>query len=109
AGPLLKFTGGGDVKLLAVVGSLIGPQMVFSTFIFSIFIAALIALAYSVYSWAFRGSESPVARYGLMLASFVATRRLVYIRPDEGEALGQRFPLAPAIAIGSIVATLIHS
>jgi hypothetical protein len=68
-------------------------------------VGAAFAIAFSVYAWAARGAESPATRYGVMLTTLLATGRAWYIRPGEDEAVGRRFPLAPAIAIGSVAAT----
>jgi hypothetical protein len=69
-------------------------------------VGAVIAIAYSAYAWALRGAASPLDRYGTMLTVLFATGRSPYIRPDESEAVGRRFPLAPAIALGSIGAAI---
>lgn len=106
-GYLLRFTGGGDVKLLAAVGSLLGPQAIAYAFVFAVIAGAVVAIVQGVYAWAIQGASSPAARYGVMLTSLFALGRLTYIRPDEAEALGRRFPLAPAIAVGSITASLL--
>ena len=105
-GWILRFTGGGDVKLLAVVGAFVGSPTAFYAFALSIFVGAIIAIFISVYAWAARGAASPLTRYGAMVAGLLATGKLGYIRPDANEAVGQRFPLAPAIALGSIGAAL---
>ena len=105
-GWLLRFTGGGDVKLLAVVGAFVGSPTIFYAFALSMIVGALIAIAYSVYAWAARGAASPLTRYGAMLTALLTTGRLSYIRPDANEAVGRRFPLVPAIALGSIGAAL---
>ncbi len=105
-GYLFRFTGGGDVKLLAAVGSLLGPKAIAYAFVFSMIAGAIVAVLQGVHAWAIQGAPSPFARYGAMVASLVTTGRLTYIRPREGEALGRRFPLAPAIAVGSIVTSL---
>lgn len=103
-GYLLRFTGGGDVKLLAALGSLLGPGLLFNAFILTVFVAAGVAVLQGIHAWLRRGAISPVARYGRMLAAIAATRRPVYVRPDENEVLGQRVPLAPAIALGTLAA-----
>jgi prepilin peptidase CpaA len=105
-GWLLRFTGGGDVKLLAVVGAFVGSPIVLYAFVFSIFVGATVAIIYSVYVWAVGRAASPWVRYGIMLTTLRVTGRPHYIRPDETEAVGRRFPLAPAIALGSIGAVL---
>jgi len=105
-GWLLRFTGGGDVKLLAVVGAFVGSPTAFYAFALSIIVGAVIAVGVSVYAWAARGAASPLTRYGAMVSGLLMTGKLAYIRPDKNEAVGRRFPLAPAIALGSIGAAL---
>jgi prepilin peptidase CpaA len=105
-GWLLRFTGGGDVKLFAVVGAFVGSPVIFFAFAISMLVGAAFAVAFSVYAWVARGAESPATRYGLMLTTLLATGRAWYIRPGEDEAVGHRFPLAPAIALGSVSAAL---
>jgi len=105
-GWLLRFTGGGDVKLIAVVGAFVGSPTIVYAFASSIIVGAIIAIFYSIYVWAARGATSPWTRYGAMMAVLFATGSVSYIRPDANEAVGQRFPLAPAIALGSIGAAL---
>jgi prepilin peptidase CpaA len=105
-GWLLKFTGGGDVKLMAVVGAYVGSPTVLVAFALSVMVGAIVGVLYGVYVWAARGAASPLTRYGAMLTAFFATGRIRYIRPDETEALGRRFPLAPAIALGSVGAAI---
>lgn len=105
-GWLLGFTGGGDAKLFATMGAFLGPHSVFYAFALSVFTGALFGIAHALYHWARQGAESPVARYGVMFTELMATGKPRYIRPNENEALGRRFPLAPAIATGSIGAAL---
>ena len=105
-GWILRFTGGGDVKLLAVVGAFVGSQTACYAFALSIIIGAVIAIGVSVHAWAARGAASPLTRYGAMMSGLLATGKLDYIRPEESEAVARRFPLAPAIALGSIGAVL---
>ena len=57
-GFLLRFTGGGDVKLLAAVGSLLGPELVLYAFAFSIMAGGTVAIVQSVYAWAVQGAAS---------------------------------------------------
>jgi prepilin peptidase CpaA len=102
-GWLFRFTGGGDVKLFAVVGSFLGIPAILHAFVLSILVGAIVGVVYSVYAWTF-GAASPLARYGTMLTAFFSTGRFSYIRPDADEAVGRRFPLAPAIAVGSVIA-----
>jgi prepilin peptidase CpaA len=107
-GYLLRFTGGGDVKLLATVGSLIGPVMLLYAFAMSVLAGIAIAVAQSVFFGVRQGAISPISRYAAMLSTTVATRRPVYIRPTKDELFGRKLPLAPAIALGTLAAIWIH-
>lgn len=104
-GYLLRFTGGGDVKLVGAIGSLVGPKTLIYAFVLSTIAAAAIVVVQSIYVWSRRGAVSPLARYSAMFAALVATKRPVYFRPTSDEALGHRVPLAPAIALGTLGAT----
>ena len=106
-GFLLRMTGGGDVKLMASVGSLLGPRLVLYAFILYILAGLVWALVYTFYAWAFQGAEPPLARYGAMLRCLLRTGRVAYIPPKSTEAMGHRLPMAPAIAFGAIAAPLL--
>ena len=105
-GWLMRFTGGGDVKLLAAVGSLIGPEPVVYAFGLSMLAGAIMGVMFAAYAWARKGATSPARRYGTMFTLLAADGRLTYIRPAKREAVGKRFPLAPAIAVGSVAAAV---
>jgi len=106
-GYLLRCTGGGDVKLVAAVGSLLGAKLLFVAFVITALVAGLWALLQGTLAWARRGALLPFGRYGAMLTFFIASKRLTYIEPDEKEVAALRIPLAPAIAVGSIAAPLL--
>ena len=72
----------------------------------SVFAGATLGLMHAAYAWARGGATSPATRYGTMFMLLSATGRLHYLRPGEQEAMGRRFPLAPAIAVGSITAAV---
>jgi len=108
-GFLLRMTGGGDVKLMGAVGSLLGPQLILPAFLLYILAGLAWALIYGLYAWAAQGAPAPFARYGAMLRTLWRTGRFAYVRPRPGEAMGQRLPMAPAIAFGAIAAPLLFS
>ena len=96
--------GAGDVKLLGVAGALLGPQGALIAGI-----AALIAGACLAMLWLAWRSVRPVLDHyiaGLMQAPFKAAGSLVIeTRPQFGLAhKNNRFPYAPAIAIGAAFA-----
>lgn len=106
-GFLLRFTGGGDVKLLAAVGSFLGPHLILYAFLLYILAGLGWALVYGLYARLAHQAPLPFNRYGAMLRTLLHTGRVAYVRPKPGEAMGQRLPMAPAIAFGAIVASLI--
>jgi len=79
---LLGGMGAGDVKLLAAVGSLLGPHGVFAAFLGTALaggIYALIILATKGYLM------ETLKRFGLMLKTFFMTKKFIYIPPPQGE------------------------
>lgn len=100
-GYLLGFTGAGDVKLMAAVGTFLGPLGAFQAALASILAGSLIAIGYLLFAVLFRQTASPMARYGLMAKSLAVTGKPVYIRPENGEVMGRKFPFAVAIALGT--------
>ncbi|MFC3283388.1 A24 family peptidase [Litchfieldella rifensis] len=100
-GYLLGFTGAGDVKLMAAVGTFLGPYHVFIAALVSIFIGGVIALGFAASALFSKDSISPWARYGLMVKTLVTTGRPLYVAPAEGEVMGKKFPFAVSIALGT--------
>jgi len=79
---LLGGMGAGDVKLMAAVGSLLGPQGVFEAFLGTALaggIYALIVLASKGYL------PDTLKRFGLMLKTFFVTKKFIYIPPPQAE------------------------
>lgn len=95
-GHLAGATGGGDVKLLAAAGTLLGPSATFRAFAFTLMAGAALALAVALA----RGQLGPTVRRTLRLVSSGGA--------SAGEirnaGAGNRIPYAPAIAAGSIAA-----
>lgn len=108
-GYLVRFVGGGDLKLVAAVGSLLGPRTVLCAFLIAAIIAGLWAAAQGVCAWSTGGAGLPFSRYGAMLRVLLTTGRLTYYRPAEGEVAAIRVPFAPAMAMGSVLAPLLFS
>lgn len=100
-GYLMGFTGAGDAKLMAAVGTFLGPLGVFQAALASIMAGAVIAIVYIVFAVIFCQTSSPMARYGLMAKTLFYTGRPLYIAPHEGEVMGRKFPFAVSIAIGT--------
>ncbi len=105
-GFLLGMTGGGDVKLMAAFGAFLGPGLTLRAFAIYLLAGLTFALVYSVFLRVTQGAQLPFSRYWLMLRTLLRTGRMAYIKPASTEALGKRMPMAPAIAIGALVAPL---
>ncbi len=74
--------GAGDVKLLAAVGSLLGPEGVFAAFLGT----ALIGGIYALIILAAKGYLVDILkRFGLILKTFFITKKFIYIPPPKQE------------------------
>ncbi|WP_245784126.1 A24 family peptidase [Halomonas korlensis] len=100
-GYLLGFTGAGDAKLMAAVGTFLGPLGAFQAALASILAGSIIAIGYIMFAVLFCQTASPMARYELMAKTLVTTGRPIYIAPEKGEVMGRKFPFAVAIALGT--------
>ncbi|MGM0769081.1 MAG: A24 family peptidase [Pseudomonadota bacterium] len=94
--------GAGDVKLLAAVGSVVGPGTVFIAALMTLVAGGGLALLYITVRG---GLPALLSRYGEMVVLLTA-RQPRYIPPAAGEAAGLRFPYALAIACGTALAML---
>ena len=98
-GYLLGATGAGDVKLLAAVGALLGPEGVFWAFLYTTLAGGAIALIIAMLR-------------GRLQTTLDETMWLVFSRGANKPAIedpkaNNRFAYAPAIAIGAVVAAAI--
>ena len=89
--------GAGDVKLLAAFGALLGPSAVFDAFVRAALLGGVMALAVAL--WRGRLRET---LYGT--AMLVTTRSRTMAAVIEHPATNNRFPYAPAIALGAALA-----
>ena len=108
-GYLLRMTGGGDLKLMAAIGTFLGAKLTFFAFFLYIFAALAWALSYSLFCSIFRGAAPPFSRYWAMFRTFIATGKFSYVKPKPNEFMGQRLPMAPAIAIGALTTPFLFS
>lgn len=97
-GHLFGGTGGGDVKLLAALGTLLGPGGTVAAFIGTAIAGGVLALVIA-------------ARRGRLVQTCGATARLVASGGGnapaiENERSNNRFAYAPAIAIGATLAAI---
>ena len=99
-GHLFGATGAGDVKLFAATGAVIGAGLVFSAFCHTALAGGVAAVAYAA------GRQRlalTLARTLRLVTGPAETKRLV-----EAPAANNRFPYAPAIAVGVVLAVLLH-
>ena len=106
-GYLSGMTGGGDLKLMAAVGTILGYKLVLLAFLLYLMAGLSSALAYGVYAWLKQGADPPFARYWAMLRTLFRTGSVSYVPPKPREVMGRRLPMAPAIAFGAITAPLL--
>ena len=98
-GHALGATGAGDVKLMAAVGAIVGPGLVFYAFVCTSLAGGVLAVVVAVRR---RRLGATLARTGRLVAAPGAA-------PGELKAAGaaSRFAYGPAIAVGSMIAVLI--
>jgi len=96
---VLKGFGAGDVKLMAVVGTFLGPENTFFAACFSLIMGGVIGV---IFLFVKQGLSSYLSRYWITAKTFFMTRQFVFFRPEEGEAAAMRFPYASAIAMGTL-------
>lgn len=97
-GHLIGATGAGDVKLMAAIGTVVGPGLVLRAFLYTAVAGGVFALAVA-------------ARRGLLAETLYGTQRLVTApstakQTIESPSRANRFPYGPAIAVGTFIALL---
>jgi prepilin peptidase CpaA len=100
-GHVIGATGAGDVKLMAAVGSVVGPEMVLRAFLYSAVAGGVFAIAVA-------------ARRGRLGATLQDAGRLVTSPAGAREAIesparANRFAYGPAIAAGTLVSLMVTS
>jgi prepilin peptidase CpaA len=97
-GFLFGATGAGDVKLFAAMGTLVGPAPMVRAFVFTAIAGGLMAVAFA----ASRGVlHQTLGRTAQLVASGGANAAAI-----EAPTRNNRFPYAPAIAVGCVIAAL---
>jgi prepilin peptidase CpaA len=97
-GFLFGATGAGDVKLFAAMGTLVGPAHIGRAFVFTAIAGGLMALAIA----ASRGRlQLTLGRTARLVSSAGANAPAI-----EAPVENNRFPYAPAIAVGCVIAAL---
>ena len=97
-GYFLGATGAGDVKLLASIGTLLGPKDVTVAFLYTVLAGGVIALLVAAKR---RRMRETLERTALLVYTGGATAGAI-----EDASNDNRFPYAPAIAVGTLVAAL---
>ena len=97
-GHVIGATGAGDVKLLAALGTLLGPKAVFLAFVYSAIAGGVIAVAVGMQR---RTLEVTMERTAMLLRT-----RGANVAEIERASTNNRFAYAPAIAVGALVAAL---
>jgi prepilin peptidase CpaA len=97
-GFLIGATGGGDVKLFAALGTLLGPSRTGWAFLYTALVGAALAIVIAVR----RKRLATTIERAIELASANATA----VRAIEHPSRNNRFAYAPAIALGALAAAL---
>lgn len=105
-GYLLRFTGAGDVKLLATLGVFNGPALVLGIFAISVIAGASFVLLKILWK-AVKGTDGFFLRYRIMLQTLLLTGQFSYIASGRESVLKQRLPMAPFYALGCLMVPLL--
>lgn len=98
-GHVLGGTGAGDVKLLAALGTWLGPFGVVMAFLYSAIAGGVLAVAHATRRKRLGATLSRTAR--------LATAREGAKHEIDGSAAASRFAFGPAIAVGAVLAALL--
>ncbi len=90
---MLNWLGAGDVKLVAALGALQGPQFVLATLEFTVLAGGVLAII-------------ALGGRGLLVPALSSMLRL---RPPVTAVAALRTPYAPAIALGALAAVLVRA
>ena len=99
-GHVLGATGAGDVKLMAAVGSLLGPLVVINAVLFTAVAGGVLAVIVAIRR---KRLGTTLAGTGRMIATPADVKREV-----ASGTHASRFAYGPAIAAGSIIAALVQ-
>jgi prepilin peptidase CpaA len=100
-GHLIGATGAGDVKLMAAIGSVIGPNLVFRAFLYSAVAGGVLAIVVALR----RGRLAATLQDASRLVTSPATVRTAIEAPGRAN----RFAYGPAIAVGTLVSMMVTS
>jgi prepilin peptidase CpaA len=97
-GHLLGATGAGDVKLFAAMGALLGPAPIVTAFFYTALAGGALALIVALRRHRLQQTLGSTAR---LIATAAANASTI-----ESPLENNRFPYAPAIAVGALLAAL---
>lgn len=100
-GHLIGATGAGDVKLMAAIGSMVGPDLAFRAFLYSAVAGGVFAIGIALQ----RGILATTLQDAGRLVSAPAGARQTIESPGRAN----RFPYGPAIATGTLVSLMVTS
>jgi prepilin peptidase CpaA len=105
-GYLLRFSGAGDVKLMATLGIFSGPGVILMIFAASLVAGALFILLKIVWRTV-NGTDLLFQRYRMMLQTLLLTGQFIYLASEQESVLKQRLPMAPFYALGCLMTSLL--
>lgn len=97
---LMRGLGAGDVKLLAVLGALLGWPLIGKVMLVSLWLGGLYGLG--VLCWS-RGLGDYLRRYSSMLRRWWGSGRFDYLPPGAAEPAARTLPFVPFIAVATWV------
>jgi len=89
--------GAGDTKLMAAIGSVVGPTQVLDVVLYGYLLMFVMAVIFITV----QGDLLKLLRRYLALLYSLFSGVWAYQKPDRSEAAGRRMPLAPAIALAT--------
>jgi len=92
-------TGAGDVKLLAALGTWLGPGGVLMAFLYSAIAGGVLAVAHAMKR---RRLGTTLSRTARLVAAREGAKHEI-----DGSAAASRFAFGPAIAVGAVLAALL--
>ena len=97
-GFLLRFTGAGDVKLMATLGIYLGPDSILQVFLLSAMFGAVFILVRGLLRIRVARVKAHLARYFAMIRRGLGGGGWAYQGPSDRSTLGMRLPMAPLFA-----------
>ena len=97
-GHLIGATGAGDVKLFAALGAVLGPAPIATAFIYTAIAGGVFAVVIALRR---RRLQRTLGRIARLITTAAANTTEI-----EAPLENNRFPYAPAIAVGSMIAAL---